>query len=185
LAELEFRFGDKTNGKTAVRELLGLLPRLESPFERARVYRRLVAAHLLASYPKAAQKLASLWKTELDAIEPEDLRDSALVDAFELYAQTVNQDATALSAFVEAISSPLGRLDAEARLRLALTFSEEAGSLVFVSNEAAAEVFLNHFNSTVAKIQELEETAPDEAVFTLVKFATAVANQLDAASTIC
>lgn len=177
-AEIEFRFGDKTDGKTAVRETLGFLPRLGSPFERARLYRRLVATHLDASYSKAAQKLASLWKAELDAIEPEDLRDAALVDAFDLYAKAVKQDPATLSAFCESLSAPLARLEAETRLRLALLFSQDDAPNV----AAVARQFANLADSTVAKLQTLDEVAPDEAVFTVVKIATAFAARLAALS---
>ena len=172
-AELEFRFGDKTNGKNAVREVLGLLPRLESPFERARLYRRLVAAHLCASYPKAAQKLASLWKAELDAIEPEDLRDAAFVDALDLYSQAVKADETALATFVESISAPLARLDAETRLRLARLFSQETA----FDASSLSEDLLNLIESTITQLQTFDETSPDEAVFALVKIATAIADR--------
>ncbi|MBQ9798973.1 MAG: hypothetical protein IJO40_03445 [Thermoguttaceae bacterium] len=179
-AEIEFRFGDKTDGKTAVRETLGLLPRLGSPFERARLYRRLVAIHLDASYSKAAQKLASLWKAELDAIEPEDLRDAALGDAFDLYAKAVKQDPATLSAFCESLSAPLARLEVETRLRLALLFSPEDAPNV----AAVVRQFANLADSTVAKLQTLDEVAPDEAIFTLVKIATAFAARLAVVSSV-
>lgn len=178
LAEIEFRFGDKTNGKNAVREALGTLPRLESPFERAGVYRRLVAAHIQASYPKAAQKLASLWKAELYAIVPEDLRDAAFLDALDLYAQAVKQDATELSAFVESLASPLASLVGDARTQLAFLFSEEAAPSV----DELADSIANLANSTVASLEKTDDVAPDEAVFTLVKIATAIADQLSAVS---
>lgn len=170
-AEIEFRFGDKNNGKNAVRETLGRLPRLESPFERTRYYRRLVAAHLAASYPKAAQKLASLWKTELDAIEPEDLRDAARVEAFELYSQAVKLDAALLSAFVDSLASPLARLDVETRLQLTPLCSQPL--TLNVIQEIA-----NIVDSSVSALATLDETAPDEAVFTLVKIATVAADAL-------
>ena len=178
LAEIEFRFGDKTNGKNAVREALAALPRLESPFERASIYRRLVAAHIQASYPKAAQKLASLWKTELDAIVPEDLRDAALLDALDLYAQAVKQDATDLSAFVQSLASPLASLVGAARTRLAFLFSEENAPSVAELIESLTTVV----KSTVATLEKIDDVAPDETVFTLVKIATTIAAQLNAVS---
>lgn len=178
LAEIELRFGDKTNGKNAVRETLGALPRLESPFERANIYRRLVAAHIQASYPKAAQKLASLWKAELDAIVPEDLRDAALLDAFDLYAQAVKQDEAALSAFAQSLASPLASLVGAARLQLASLFSEEAA----LSGSDLAESLANIVKSTFASLAQNNEAAPDETVFTLVKIATAIAEQLNDAT---
>lgn len=178
LAEIEFRFGDKNNGKNAVREALGALPRLESSFERAGVYRRLVAAHIQASYPKAAQKLASLWKAELDAIVPEDLRDAALLDAFDLYAQAVKQDATELSAFVESLASPLASLVGDARTQLVSLFSEESA----ISVAEFADAIANIVESKVASLEKTENVAPDETVFTLVKIATAIADRLSAVS---
>ena len=173
-AEIEFRFGDKTNGKNAVREALGLLPRLESPFERARFYRRFVATHLVASYRKAAQKLATLWKAELSAIEPEDLRDAAFADAFDLYSQVVNGEEQELAAFVETISSPLVRLDVETRRALDRLVSQDAAPVL---RDALDEV-ANLVESSVKRLQTFEETAPDEAAFALVKIANALAERL-------
>jgi hypothetical protein len=175
LAEIELRFGDKTNGKNAVRETLGTLPRLESPFERAQIYRRLVASHLQASYPKAAQKLASLWKAELDAIDPDDLRDAALLDAIDLYRRAVKQDAAAFSAFVESFSSPLASLDGAARLTLVSLFADENA----VSASETVSSILNLIETTVASLEKTADVAPDETVFTLVRIATAIADQLN------
>ncbi|MBP3530842.1 MAG: hypothetical protein J6K25_06635 [Thermoguttaceae bacterium] len=171
LAEIELRFGDKTNGKNSVREILGLLPRLGSLFERAQIYRRLVAAHLFASYPKAAQKLAALWKAELDAIEPDDLRDAALVEAFELYSQTANNDAASLITFAESLASPLARLEIETRSQIALHFSQ-------ADESAPAENIVNIVDASFTSLQAIEEISPDEAVFALVKIATAIAERL-------
>ncbi|MBQ2790861.1 MAG: hypothetical protein IJE97_14590 [Thermoguttaceae bacterium] len=170
-AELEFQFGDKTNGKNAVRKALGLLPRLESPFERARVYRRLVASHI-SSYPKTAQKLAALWKLELDAIQPEDLRDAALVDAFELYSQAAKLDADLISAALDSLVSPLARLECETRFKLKRLFSQP-----FASN--VVEEIANLVDSALDALETFDEAAPDEAVFRLVKIATAAATELD------
>lgn len=176
-AELEFRFGDKNVGKNAVRELLTALPRLDSPFERAQIYRRLVAAHLAASYPKAAQKLASLWKAEIDAIEPEDFRDAALAAAFDLYAQAVNLDETTVSNFLETIAAPLVRLDCETRFRLARLFSQADSP----AQTDVAQV-ANLVETAVAEPAFFADAAPDEAVLALVKIADALANRLDVVS---
>ncbi|MBQ7813468.1 MAG: hypothetical protein IJ387_03110, partial [Thermoguttaceae bacterium] len=166
-AELEFRFGDKTNGQNAVRKALRLLPRLESPFERARVYRRLVASHI-SSYPNTAQKLATLWKSELDAIQPEDLRDAALVDAFELYSQAVKLDADLISAALASLVSPLARLECETRFKLKSLFLPP-----FASN--VIEEIANLVDSALDALETFDEAAPDEAIFRLVKIATAAA----------
>ncbi|MBR4976315.1 MAG: hypothetical protein IKY61_04615 [Thermoguttaceae bacterium] len=181
LAELEFSFGDKTNGKNAVRETLATLPCLESPFERAQIYRRLVVAHIGASYLKAAQKLAHLWKKELDAIEPEDLRNAALADAFNLYAQAVKNDATELLTFAESISSSLARLDVETRSQLVLIFSQETESMF----SDLTPRLINLIKTSVKQLQSLDEIAPDEAVFTLVKIATGVAERFADVSSGC
>ena len=175
--ELEFRFGDKNVGKNAVRELLGALPRLDSPFERAQIYRRLVAAHLDASYPKAAQKLASLWKVEIDAIEPEDFRDSALAAAFDLYAQAAKLDETALSNFLETIAAPLVRLDCETRFQLARLFSQADSR-----DQTDVAQVANLVETSVADSAIFADAAPDEAVCALVKIATALANRLGVVS---
>lgn len=171
-AELEFQFGDKTNGKNAVREALGLLPRLSSPFERASIYRRLVAAHISASYLKAAQKLAALWKAELDAIEPEDLRDAGLVDAFALYSQAVKLDEATLSEFAESLVSPLARLECETRFQTESLILQPVAPSVVDDAACLADSAL----SAIASLASLAETSPDEAVFTFVKIATAVAD---------
>ena len=176
-AELEFRFGDKDVGKNAVRELLGALPRLDSSFERAQIYRRLVAAHLAAFYPKAAQKLASLWKAEIDAIEPEDFRDSALAAAFDLYAQVVKLDETAVSDFLETIAAPLVRLDCETRFQLARLFSQADSR-----NQTDVAQVANLVETSVADSAIFADAAPDEAVLALVKIAAALANRLDVVS---
>ena len=167
-AELEFQFGDKTNGKNAVRQTLGLLPRLDSPFERAYIYRRLVALHI-SSYPKTAQKLAALLKSELDAIEPDDLRDAGLVDAFELYAQAVKLDAEPISNFIDSLASRLARLECETRFKLKLLSSQP-----FTPN--VIEEIANLADSALNSLATFDETAPDEAVFMFVKIATAVAD---------
>lgn len=168
-AELEFQFGDKTNGKNAVRKTLGLLPRLDSSFERAHVYRRLVATHISSSYPKTAQKLATLLKTELDAIEPDDLRDAGLVDVFELYRQAVKLDATAISAFIDSLASPLARFECETDFKLQLLFSQPFTLSVI-------EEIADLADSALSALATFDETAPDEAVFAFVKIATEVAD---------
>ncbi len=171
-AELEFQFGDKAKGKEVVRDATSILPRLPSPFERARFYRRLVALHSNASYPKAAQKLARLWFAELVAIEPEDLRDAALADAFDLYSLVVNRDETRLNEFVEAVSAFLPGVELETRLQLDLLFSQS------VATESARLDAL--VESTLARLETRDETSPDEAVFTLVKIAAAFADRFAA-----
>ncbi len=170
-AELEFQFGDKTNGKNAVRQALGLVPRLDSPFERAYIYRRLVALHLSSSYPKTAQKLATLLKAELDAIEPDDLRDAGLVDAFDLYAQAVKVDAETISAFIDSLVFPLARLECETRFELKNILSQPVTSNV-------VEKIANLADSVLNSLATFDETSPDEAVFMFVKIATVVAESL-------
>lgn len=177
-AEIEFQFGDKTAGKNVVRRLLNLLPRLESPFERAHIYRRLVETHLTASYPKTAQKLAALWKAEIDAIEPEDFRDAALGDAFDLYAQAVKLDKERISDFLNSISAPLVRLDCETRAELARLFSQaDAPDKLDGANVASSVATL--IDAAVASLKKFDDASPDEAVFTLVKIALALANRLN------
>lgn len=177
-AEIEFQFGDKTAGKNVVRRLLNLLPRLESPFERAHIYRRLVATHLTASYPKTTQKLAALWKAEIDAIEPEDFRDAALGDAFDLYEQAVKLDGERISDFLNSISSPLVRLDCETRSELAVLFAQaDAPDKLDGANVASSVATL--IDKSVASLKKLDDASPDEAVFTLVKIALALANRLN------
>lgn len=171
--ELEFRFGDKTKGKEIVRDLLTLLPRLDSPFERARFYRRLVATHLDASYPKAAQKLARLWESELAAVEPDDLRDAAFVDAFDLYSQVANFDATTLSKFTATVSAPLARLEIETSAELDLLRFQEVERNSSTDDKLDALV-----ESTFRRLETLAETPPDEAVFALVKIADAFARRV-------
>ncbi|MBR4834118.1 MAG: hypothetical protein IKU86_07290 [Thermoguttaceae bacterium] len=175
-AELEFQFGDKAKGKETVRDLLSSLPRLDSPFERARYYRRLVAIHLKAAYPKAAQKLAQLWLAELAAIEPEDLRDAALVDAFDLYAKVVKSDATALTEFVATTSASLARVELQTRRNLDLLFSQEVGA---DATELASRL-ASLADSTLQQFEALDETPPDEAVFALVNIADAFARRFNA-----
>jgi len=177
-AEIEFQFGDKTAGKNVVRQLLNLLPRLESPFERAHIYRRLVKTHLTASYPKTAQKLAALWKAEIDAIEPEDFRDAALGDAFDLYAQAVKLDKERISDFLNSITAPLVRLDCETRAELARLFSQaDAPDKLDGANVASSVATL--IDAAVASLKKFDDASPDEAVFTLVKIALALANRLN------
>lgn len=177
-AEIEFQFGDKTAGKNVVRRLLNLLPRLESPFERAHIYRRLVETHLTASYPKTAQKLAVLWKAEIDAIEPEDFRDAALGDAFDLYAQAVKFDEERISDFLCSISAPLVRLDCETRAELARLFSQ-ADAPDKLDGASVASSVATLIDAAVASLKKFDDAAPDEAVFTLVKIALALANRLN------
>lgn len=176
-ANIEFQFGDKTAGKNVVRRLLNLLPRLESPFERARIYRRLVETHL-ASYPKTAQKLAALWKTEIDAIEPEDFRDAALGDAFDLYAQAVKLDVETISNFLDSIAAPLVRLDCETRAELARLFSQ-ADAPDKLDGASVASSVATLIDAAVASLKKFDDASPDEAVFTLVKIALALANRLN------
>jgi len=177
-ADIEFQFGDKTAGKNVVRRLLNLLPRLESPFERAHIYRRLVETHLTASYPKTAQKLAVLWKAEIDAIEPEDFRDAALGDAFDLYAQAVKLDKERISDFLNSITAPLVRLDCETRAELARLFSQaDAPDKLDGANVASSVATL--IDAAVASLKKFDDASPDEAVFTLVKIALALANRLN------
>lgn len=176
-ANIEFQFGDKTAGKNVVRRLLNLLPRLESPFERAHIYRRLVETHLTASYPKTAQKLAALWKAEIDVIEPEDFRDAALGDAFDLYAQVVKLDEERISNFLDSISAPLVRLDCETRAELARLFSQADASDKLDGASVASSV-ATLIDAAVASFKKFDDASPDEAVFTLVKIALALANRL-------
>lgn len=158
--------------------MLNLLPRLESPFERAHIYRRLVETHLTASYPKTAQKLAALWKAEIDAIEPEDFRDAALGDAFDLYAQAVKLDKERISDFLNSISAPLVRLDCETRAELARLFSQaDAPDKLDGANVASSVATL--IDAAVASLKKFDDASPDEAVFTLVKIALALANRLN------
>lgn len=177
-ADIEFQFGDKTAGKNVVRRLLNLLPRLESPFERAHIYRRLVETHLTASYPKTAQKLAVLWKAEIDAIEPEDFRDAALGDAFDLYAQAVKFDDERISNFLNTISAPLVRLDCETRAEFARLFSQ-AGAPDKLDGASLASSVATLIDAAVASLKKFDDASPDESVFTLVKIALALANRLN------
>lgn len=176
-AEIEFRFGDKTVAKNVVRKLLGRLPRLDTAFERAQFYERLVDAHIEASYPKAAQKLASLWKAEMDAIEPEDFRDAALGDGFDLYAQVVKLDATLISDFLAPLADPLIRLECETRFQLARLFAQ-------ADSPAKADVaqVATIVDAAVKPSKAFTDAAPDEAVFALVKIAFALAERLDVVS---
>ena len=177
-AEIEFQFGDKTAGKNVVRQLLNLLPRLESPFERAHIYRCLVATHLTASYPKTAQKLAALWKAEIDAIEPEDFRDAALGDAFDLYAQAVKFDDERISDFLNSISAPLVRLDCETRSEFARLFSQ-ADAPDKLDDASVASSVATLVDAAFASLRKLDDASPDEAVFTLVRIALALARRLN------
>ena len=177
-AEIEFQFGDKTAGKNVVRQLLNLLPRLESPFERAHIYRRLVKTHLTASYPKTAQKLAALWKAEIDAIEPEDFRDAALGDAFDLYAQAVKFDDERISDFLNSISAPLVRLDCETRSEFARLFSQ-ADAPDKLDGASVASSVATLVDAAFASLRKLDDASPDEAVFTLVRIALALARRLN------
>ncbi|MBR4105292.1 MAG: hypothetical protein IKK39_14690, partial [Thermoguttaceae bacterium] len=177
-AKIEFQFGDKTAGKNVVRRLLNLLPRLESSFERAHIYRRLVKTHLTASYPKTAQKLAALWKAEIDAIEPEDFRDAAFDDAFDLYAQAVKFDDEILSDFLNSISAPLVRLDCETRSELARLFSQ-ADATDKLDGASVASSVATLVDTSFASLKKIDDASPDEAVFTLVKIALALARRLN------
>ena len=177
-AEIEFQFGDKTAGKNVVRRLLNLLPRLESSFERAHIYRHLVAIHLTASYPKTAQKLAVLWKAEIDAIEPEDFRDAALGDAFDLYAQAVKFDVESISDFLNSISAPLVRLDCETRSEFARLFSQ-ADAPDKLDGASVASSVATLVDTSFASLKKIDDASPDEAVFTLVKIALALARRLN------
>ncbi len=177
-AEIEFQFGDKTAGKNVVRQLLNLLPRLESPFERAHIYRRLVAIHLTASYPKTAQKLAALWKAEIDAIEAEDFRDAALGDAFDLYAQAVKFDDERISDFLNTISAPLVRIDCETRSEFARLFSQ-ADAPDKLDGASVASSVATLVDAAFASLKKIDDASPDEAVFTLVKIALALARRLN------